>query len=130
MSKFDIFRFFCVCHLSKLFGRVNEDTQVRFVYPASPFYPVSSQNIFFFFLTDQEERRVTREGVCALANRLFVFPRGRGKQKGDLGRQRGLLLLTAPLQARQAISGGDGRNAPAIVLDSDLHTRAGKSQTN
>lgn len=55
---------------------------------------------------------------------------GAGRRKGDLGRQRGLLLLTAPLQARQAISRGDGRNAPAIVFDSDLHTRAAKSQTN
>lgn len=34
-----------------------------------------------YFFTDQGGRRVTREGVCALANRLFVFPKGRGDRK-------------------------------------------------
>lgn len=109
---------------------------MRFVYPASPIFPVFSQKVAVFFLF------FTALGVGGAqgGQRGKVFaPRpigslcvseGAGRRKGDLGRQRGLLLLTAPLQARQAISRGDGRNAPAIVLDSDLHTRAAKSQTN
>lgn len=117
-----------------------------FVYPACPIFPVFpvfSQKVavmLFFFKARGVGMAVgageggvggsTREGVCAAANRLFVFSEGAGRRKGDLGRRRGLLLLTAPLQARQAISRGDGRNAPAIVFDSDLHTRAAKSQTN
>lgn len=37
------FSFFC--HLSKLFGRVNEDSQVRFVYPI---FPVFSKKVCIF----------------------------------------------------------------------------------
>lgn len=44
-------------------------------------------------------RRGQSEKVSApVANGLFVFTMGREDGKGDLGRQRGLLLLTANLQ--------------------------------
>lgn len=83
MSKFDIFLFFC--HLSKLFGRVNEDSPVCFVYPASPIFPVFSQKVTVFFLVffygSGSREGSTREGVCTAANRLFVFPKGRGDGK-------------------------------------------------
>lgn len=122
------FSFFC--HLSKLFGRVNEDSQVRYVYPASPIYPVFSQKKKVGIFSRIRRGEGLPGKVPCPGQYALCVSKGAGRQKGDLGRQQGLLLLTAPLQARQAISRGDGRNAPAIVFDSDLHTRAGKSQTN
>lgn len=110
---------------------------MRFVYPASPIFPVfsaESRCFFCFFLRLWEwgGQRGGQRGKVFAPRPIgsLCVSEGAGRRKGDLGRQRGLLLLTAPLQARQAISRGDGRNAPAIVLDSDLHTRAAKSQTN
>lgn len=107
---------------------------MRFVYPASPIFPVFSAEsrwfFFVFFLRLWEWGGQPGKVFAPRPMGSLCVSEGAGRRKGDLGRQRGLLLLTAPLQARQAISRGDGRNAPTIVLDSDLRTRTAKSQTN
>lgn len=109
---------------------------MHFVYPASPIFPVFSAEsrcfLGFFYGSGSGGAEGGQPGKVFAPRPMgsLCVSDGAGRRKGDLGRQRGLLLLTAPLQARQAISRGDGRNAPAIVFDSDLRTRAAKSQTN